>query len=122
HRSGYRYRLHRSDLPGTPDLVFPSRKKLIFIHGCFWHQHKGCIDGRIPKSREAYWLPKLRRNVERDRRNGRKLRRGGWKVLELWECDVLKADDLTERLMQFLGPVRNTSNLPKPRINVRKPV
>jgi DNA mismatch endonuclease, patch repair protein len=103
HGLGYRYSLHRRDLPGAPDLVFPSRKKIIFVHGCFWHQHKGCIDGRMPKSRADYWQPKLLRNIQRDRRNLSKLRRGGWKVLRLWECDVLKAADVRERLVQFLG-------------------
>jgi|SRR5579864_824346 len=104
HGLGYRYRLHRRDLPGAPDLVFPARKRIIFVHGCFWHQHKSCIDGRIPKSRLEYWEPKLLRNVERDRRNISKLRRSGWKVLKLWECDVLKADDLGQQLRHFLGP------------------
>jgi DNA mismatch endonuclease (patch repair protein) len=103
HGLGYRYRLHRRDLPGAPDLVFSSRKKVILVHGCFWHQHKGCIDGRLPKSREDYWLPKLLRNVERDRLNITKLRRGGWHVLKLWECDILKDKSLQQRLTDFLG-------------------
>jgi DNA mismatch endonuclease (patch repair protein) len=107
HRLGYRYRLHRRDLPGAPDLVFPSRKKIVLVHGCFWHHHKGCIDGRLPKSREDYWLPKLVRNVERDRRNVAKLRRGGWKVMTVWECDAVKADSLRKRLVQFLGPMNS---------------
>lgn len=67
HRLGYRYRLHRKDIPGKPDLVFPGRRKVIFIHGCFWHQHPGCREGRPPKSNTAYWLPKLERNMERDK-------------------------------------------------------
>lgn len=120
HGLGYRYRLHRRDLPGAPDLVFPSRKKVILVHGCFWHQHKRCIDGRFPKSRENYWLPKLLRNVERDRHNIDKLRRGGWKVLKLWECDVLKAVDLRDQLVQFLGPVGNSPILAKTRTDLRK--
>jgi len=103
HGLGYRYSLHRRDLPGAPDLVFTSRRKIVFVHGCFWHQHKGCIDGRLPKSREDYWLPKLLRNVERDRRNVAKLRRGGWKVLTLWECDIPESNSLQERLVHFLG-------------------
>ena len=94
HGLGYRYTLHRRDLPGAPDLVFPSRKKVILVHGCFWHQHKGCIDGRLPKSREDYWLPKLLHNVERDRRNIRKLRRSGWKVMKVWECEVASDQSL----------------------------
>jgi DNA mismatch endonuclease (patch repair protein) len=104
HRLGYRYALHRRDLPGAPDLVFPSRRKAIFVHGCFWHQHEGCVDGRVPKSRVDYWKPKLRRNVERDRRNISKMRRCGWKVMNVWECDVLEANRLEQRLTRFLGP------------------
>ena len=107
HGLGYRYSLHRRDLPGAPDLVFPSRRKIVLVHGCFWHQHAGCIDGRRPKSREDYWLPKLRRNVERDRRNISKLRGSGWKVMKVWECDVIKADGLRERLVRFLGPTNS---------------
>ena len=106
---GYRYRLHRRDLPGVPDLVFPSRRKAIFVHGCFWHQHKGCVDGRLPQSRQDYWLPKLRRNVERDCENTAKLRNNGWKVLKLWECDILNGNKLRQRLIQFLGPAGRPS-------------
>src|SRR5258708_36517345 len=86
HGLGYRYVLHRRDLPGVPDLVFPSRRKIVFIQGCFLHQHKGCIDGRIPKSRGFYLKTKLQRNVERDWLYILKLRRAGWKVKSLWEC------------------------------------
>jgi DNA mismatch endonuclease, patch repair protein len=103
HRLGYRYVLYRRDLPGVPDLVFPSRRKIVFIQGCFWQQHKGCIDGRIPKSRVAYWKPKLQRNVERDRLNISKLRRDGWKVMLVWECDAAKSDAVCKRLTRFLG-------------------
>ena len=106
HRLGYRYALHRRDLPGAPDLVFPTRRKIIFVHGCFWHQHEGCIDGRVPKSREDYWKPKLLRNVVRDRRNTCKLRRRGWKVMKVWECDTADTRGLLTRLVRFLGPPR----------------
>ncbi|MBI2423555.1 MAG: DNA mismatch endonuclease Vsr [Candidatus Hydrogenedentes bacterium] len=105
HRLGYRFRLHRKDLPGKPDLVFPRLGKVIFVHGCFWHQHKkaACKDARLPKSRREYWVPKLTRNVERDKSNQRRLRRLGWKCLILWECEVKDAERLERRLLQFLG-------------------
>src|ERR1043166_4715922 len=86
HKAGYRYRLHRKDLPGNPDLVFPSRRAVIFVHGCFWHRHKGC--GRMPKSKLSYWLPKLEANKTRDQKNQRALRRSGWRVLVIWECQL----------------------------------
>ena len=89
HRLGYRYRLHQRQLPGKPDMVFASRRAVIFVHGCFWHQHsaKQC-KARPPKSRLDYWLPKLRRNVERDKRNQKLLRASGWHVLVIWECET----------------------------------
>lgn len=88
HGMGYRYRLHRNDLPGKPDIVFPSRHKILFIHGCFWHQHEaaGCRGSRIPKTRVAYWQPKLMRNRERDEHTIIELNRSGWDVLVIWEC------------------------------------
>lgn len=103
HGLGYRYVLHRRDLPGVHDLVFPSRRKIVFVQGCFWHRHKGCIDGRIPKSRVGYWKPKLLRKMERDRRNISKLRRTGWKVVTVWECEIAEIDEGRERLVHFLG-------------------
>jgi len=106
HRMGYRYRLHAKDLPGKPDLVFRPRKKVIFVHGCFWHQHakEDCKDGRQPKSNTGYWAPKLARNVERDASNVAALKAAGWRVLVLWECDVLKGGSrLQERIRKFLG-------------------
>lgn len=106
HGLGYRYVLHRRDLPGVPDLVFLSRRRIVFVQGCFWHQHKGCADGRIPKSHVPYWGQKLQRNVERDRRNISKLRRGGWSVMLVWECDIANADTLRKRLVRFLGEPR----------------
>jgi DNA mismatch endonuclease (patch repair protein) len=103
HGLGYRYVLHRRDLPGAPDIVFPSRRKIVFVHGCFWHQHKGCIDGRIPKTRVAYWKPKLQRNVERNRLNISRLRHAGWKVMQIWECSTTQDNILRKRLSRFLG-------------------
>jgi DNA mismatch endonuclease (patch repair protein) len=102
HRMGYRYRLHRRDLPGTPDLVFPGRRKLIFIHGCFWHRHARCALARMPKSRSDFWLPKLTANAERDARNVRALRRLGWSVLTIWECQLGDTAKLANRIRRFL--------------------
>lgn len=104
HRMGYRYRLYRKDLPGTPDLVFPSRRKVIFIHGCFWHQHSCRQGNRLPKSRQDYWIPKLRRNTERDAENEKMLQEMGWDVMVIWECETRKAsrDTLCEKITSFL--------------------
>jgi len=104
HRLGYRFRLHRKDLPGKPDLVFPSRRKIIFVHGCFWHQHpkEDCKDSRLPKSNKGYWSPKLARNVERDEQNIRILREQGWDVLVIWECEVSDQGELARKVHGFL--------------------
>lgn len=102
HRLGFRFRLHRADLPGRPDLVFPGLRKVILIHGCFWHQHRNCIDGRLPKSKKAYWLPKLDGNYRRDKRNRAKLARLGWRVLVVWDCQTRDTVRLARRLEQFL--------------------
>lgn len=105
HALGYRYRLHRKDLPGKPDLVFGSRSKVIFVHGCFWHMHPkvNCLDARLPKSNREYWTPKLARNAARDAAQIAALRSLGWKVLVIWECETKNADALTKRLKAFLG-------------------
>ena len=102
---GYRYRLHRANLPGKPDLVFPSRKKAVFVHGCFWHQHQGCREGRTPGSNETYWGPKLQRNVDRDRQHEAELRRLGWQVLVVWECQLRDSGTLAQEVGRFLGRV-----------------
>jgi DNA mismatch endonuclease, patch repair protein len=101
---GFRYRLHRRELPGKPDLVFVPRKKIIFVHGCFWHQHAdpACLDGRLPKSRTEYWHAKLARNVERDGLNCEALENSSWQVLIVWECETSRPD-LSDRLRAFLG-------------------
>jgi DNA mismatch endonuclease (patch repair protein) len=99
---GYRYRLHSKDLPGKPDLVFRNRKKAIFVHGCFWHQHPGCREGRIPGSRREYWDPKLKRNVERDRLHLENLTDLGWDVLVVWECETSQLHSLKRQLSRFL--------------------
>ena len=103
HSMGYRYRLHSPDLPGKPDLVFRTRKKVIEVRGCFWHQHQGCSEAHIPKSRTDYWLPKLARNVQRDKANCKRLRALGWRVLVVWECEVDGAKDLSIKVRKFLG-------------------
>lgn len=99
HRMGYRFRLH-GNLPGRPDLVFRSKARVIFVHGCFWHSHKNC--GRTPKSRLEYWKPKLRRNVERDKEAQRQLRRLGWKLLVVWECELENLSSLARKVRKFL--------------------
>jgi DNA mismatch endonuclease (patch repair protein) len=102
HGLGYRYRLHRADLPGKPDLVFPRRKKIIFVHGCFWHQH-GCVFSHLPKSNVSYWTPKLERNRVRDFEHLEALRADGWRCLVLWECQLNNQERLTRRLSKFLA-------------------
>ena len=97
---GYRYGLHRKDLPGKPDLVLSRLHKIIFVHGCFWHLHS-CRS--LPKSNLSYWEPKLNANVARDRRNIRKLKRAGWDVLVLWECWTKRPEFLKEKVAGFLA-------------------
>lgn len=99
---GYRYRLHGSNLPGRPDLVFSGRKKVIFVHGCFWHQHRKCKQYRMPRSRLDFWLPKLESNMMRDRVNKTRLTKAGWGVLTLWECELKDSDLVSHRIKGFL--------------------
>lgn len=99
---GYRYRLHRKDLPGKPDLTFPRLRKVIFVHGCFWHGHH-CTAGAPPSSNSAYWLPKLARNKKRDKRNLRALRKLGWKCLVVWECQLKNPSTVQKRIERFLS-------------------
>lgn len=98
---GYRFRLHRRDLPGTPDIVFPARKKVIFVHGCFWHGHD-CKRGRAPKSREDFWGKKLEKNRLRDKRNRTELECLGWSACIVWECEIRNIEMLLKRLQTFL--------------------
>jgi len=103
HKLGYRYRLHRKDLPGNPDLVFPSRKAVIFVHGCFWHGH-GCKRGaRIPKTNTKYWTNKIRHNVQRDAQAIKELEALGWRVLIVWECELKQLELLQNNAVPFLG-------------------
>lgn len=98
---GYRFRLHRKDLPGKPDLVFASRRKVIFVHGCFWHGHH-CPTGHIPRSNTDYWRAKISRNRQRDKRTLKELINGGWKVLVIWECEINENSTLQRRIRSFL--------------------
>lgn len=102
HAQGYRYRLHVSDMPGKPDLVFPKLRKIIFVHGCFWHLHNACREGRIPESRRDYWESKLIRNVERDHKHLASLRKHGWRVLVVWECEIKNSKRTEEKIISFL--------------------
>ncbi len=103
HGLGYRYRLHRADLPGRPDLVFPARRKVIFVNGCFWHRHDGCPRVRIPATNRDYWITKLERNYARDVRNVALLRELGWSELVVWECQLRDLSAAEEQIVAFLG-------------------
>ncbi len=102
HRAGFRFRLHRSDLPGKPDIVMPRYGLVIFVHGCFWHGHKACPRSALPTSNRLYWETKISRNIQRDRRNQRQLRRLGWRVMTLWECRLKDEHALANVMRKFL--------------------
>lgn len=103
HRMGYRFRLHRKDLPGNPDIVLPKHRTAVFIHGCFWHQHPGCRKATVPQNNRDYWERKLSRNVERDALSVRALEEAGWRVVILWECEIPRDEaSLRERLRDEL--------------------
>ena len=103
HRLGLRFRLHRSDLPGTPDLVFPKYNTALFVHGCFWHRHAGCSYSTTPTTRAQYWADKFKKNVERDKKVQRALRAKGWKVEVIWECQTRSSTEATNRLKAMFG-------------------
>lgn len=103
HRLGYRYGLHCADLPGSPDLVFRSRGKVVFVHGCFWHAHRCPAGDRIPKTRPEFWTAKIDSNRRRDIRNKRELSRLGWSYMVVWECELKANERLARRLVRFLG-------------------
>jgi DNA mismatch endonuclease (patch repair protein) len=102
HALGYRFRLHKKELPGSPDIIFTSRRKIIFVHGCFWHRHPGCSKATVPKTRENFWREKFSANIKRDTRAIRKLRALGWKVLVIWECETKDEARLARKLTSFL--------------------
>lgn len=104
HELGLRYRLHRKDLPGTPDLVFPKHRLCLFVHGCFWHRHSGCKYAYTPKSRLDFWLPKLAKNVERDINAQRALEVSGWRVSIIWECQTKNTDTLRTEIQKMINP------------------
>ncbi|MGR1216558.1 very short patch repair endonuclease [Metapseudomonas otitidis] len=106
HSLGLRFRLHRKSLPGSPDIVLPKHRTVVFVHGCFWHRHPGCRYASTPKTRQEFWLPKFAANVERDARKEAQLREMGWRVLVIWECETRGLPELEERLRREfdLGP------------------
>jgi len=109
HKLGFRFRLHTKGMSGTPDLVFPGRRCVIFVHGCFWHAHD-CGHGRLPTSNVAFWRQKFARNQKRDSRVQRQLESDGWKVLTVWECETRKPGPLQRRLTRFLNARQNAKN------------
>lgn len=102
HAAGYRFRLHRKDLPGTPDIVLPKLKLVIFVHGCFWHRHQGCNKCTTPKSNQSFWDVKFNKNVERDSLSIKKLNLIGWKVIVIWECETKNQETLSSTLVSLI--------------------
>jgi DNA mismatch endonuclease (patch repair protein) len=102
HRLGYRFRLHRKNLPGKPDVVLPKWRTVVLIHGCFWHRHDGCPNTRTPKSKVEFWTRKFAENVERDRKAKAQLESLGWRVLVIWECELKDVEALAERVEHFI--------------------
>lgn len=107
-REGYRFRIHRKDLPGSPDIVLPRYKVAIFVHGCFWHRHSGCSKATTPKSRTEFWSNKFSQNVERDKTAEDELARHGWRAIVVWECETQKPDILREKLCAEMEYVKRT--------------
>lgn len=113
HALGLRFRLHRRDLPGSPDIVLPRFRTVVFVHGCFWHRHPGCRYAGIPKSRQEYWLPKFEANVERDERKETQLREQGWRILVIWGCETKNLEALEVRLrLEFELPLSEPRHRP----------
>jgi DNA mismatch endonuclease (patch repair protein) len=103
HSLGMRFRLHRKDLPGRPDLIFPRRRLAVFVHGCFWHRHEGCKRATMPATRADFWADKFAKTVERDARQIAHLEQDGWRVMVVWECELKEAETLKGRLRNFQG-------------------
>ena len=102
HRAGYRFRIHVRTLPGTPDIVLPRHRAIVFVHGCFWHRHPKCKTASTPKSHRKFWADKFARNVANDRKHGRQLRRLGWRVLTVWECQLRHPERVLVRIQKIL--------------------
>lgn len=98
HRMGYRFRLHSKDIPGKPDLVLPKYKTAVFVHGCFWHRHKGCKYAYTPKSRIEFWKIKFKKNIERDKKVSKLIKEAGWKQLVIWECEIRNIENLKDKI------------------------
>jgi DNA mismatch endonuclease (patch repair protein) len=105
HRQGFRFRLHRADLPGKPDIILPGRKAVVFVHGCFWHGHTCRRGARVPKTNRDYWVAKISRNRVRDRKHRTGLKRAGWNVFTVWECEIGQEKRLASRLLRSLSPL-----------------
>ncbi|MDG9924479.1 MULTISPECIES: DNA mismatch endonuclease Vsr [unclassified Pseudomonas] len=111
HALGLRFRLHRKSLPGSPDVVLPKHRTVIFVHGCFWHRHPGCRYASTPKTRQEFWLPKFEANIQRDARKEAQLRELGWRVLVVWECETRRLPDLEKRFRREF-PVAASAHTP----------
>ncbi|MGV3576325.1 MAG: very short patch repair endonuclease [Devosia sp.] len=116
HAAGIRFRLHRGDLPGRPDLVLPKYRAVIFVHGCFWHRHEGCANFRLPKTNTEFWRQKIDRNVERDHEAIVKLKKLGWRVLIVWECETrqLPPNNLIDKIMSWIAGALEEGEIPQP--------
>ncbi len=102
HAQGFRFRKNVKNLPGVPDIVLPKYKSIVFVHGCFWHQHKGCVKSHIPKSNVEFWTIKLGKNVVRDKKHNKELKQAGWRILTIWECEIKDLVKLERKLKKFL--------------------
>lgn len=123
HSIGYRFRLHRNDLPGKPDIVLPKFKTAIFVHGCFWHRHEGCKDSGLPKTDRMKWEEKLNKNVDRDKRNIRNLQNLGWRVAVIWECEIEKEiDGIRKRLDNILSIKKERVHVDKENLSGKRRV
>lgn len=103
HRLGYRFRLHNKKLPGTPDIVLPKYKTVIFVHGCFWHQHENCRKARRPTSNVEFWNEKLDKNIERDKRKESELLEADWNILTIWDYEIKDSNTLKDKILKYLG-------------------